>query len=78
MVQKHDKSSLFKHDSEMQCGARPPRNTDKFSRLQTIFSGRITGLKEEKFNGSGIGWPPYSPVLNSCDYFRRKYIKDKI
>ena len=59
----------------MQDGARPHRTKPVFGFLKSNFGNRIIALDA---GDECITWPPYSPDLNSCDFFLWGYIKDKL
>lgn len=62
----------------MQDGARPHRTKKVFELLRQRFRSNIIGLDSEKFTGSGVDWPAYSPDLNPCDFFLWGYLKDNV
>ena len=60
----------------MQDGATPHRSKEDFEAVYNVYGNRVIGLGCPKFAHGGIKWPPYSPDLNSCDFFLQGYIKD--
>ena len=62
----------------MQDGARPHRTEQVFELLEQQFGSRLIGLDSEKYTGSGIEWPAYSPDLNPCDFFLWGFLKDNV
>ena len=62
----------------MQDEARPHHATTMFEFLEEYFSNRVIGLNYSRVTVIGIDWHPYSPDLNSCDFFLWGYLKDTI
>ena len=70
------KRGLVKNSHFMQDGAAPHRTPEVFAALHKVYDTRVIGLGYPKFERGGLEWPPYSPDLNSCDFFLWGYIKD--
>ena len=60
----------------MQDEATPHRTKEVFEAICNVYGNRVIGSGYPKFAHRGIGWPPYSPDLNACDFFLWGYIKD--
>ncbi|KZC11328.1 hypothetical protein WN55_02563 [Dufourea novaeangliae] len=62
----------------MQDGARPHRTNDTFDLLSEHFGNNVIALDYPNRTGQGIDWPPYSPDLNTLDYFFWGFLKDNL
>ena len=62
----------------MKDGATPHRTKEVFEAFYNVYGNRVSGLGYPKFSHEGIDWPPWSTVLNPCDYCLRGYIKDQL
>ena len=60
----------------IQDGATPYRTKEVFEAIYNVYGNRVISLGYPKLAHVGIECPPYSPDLNSCDFFLWGYIRD--
>lgn len=69
---------LLKNSWFMQDEATPHTANDVLEYLNSIFGERVISNKYPEKYDKGVGWSPYSPDLNPCDFFLWGYLKDRV
>ncbi|GBL98188.1 hypothetical protein AVEN_268274-1 [Araneus ventricosus] len=62
IVQQNPRNTQEEYQGIMQYGAQPHLTAKEFRFLDEYFMNRVIALHYPKFTGTGMDWPPYSPI----------------